>query len=273
MHPILFAMHHGDLVEDAKLRCRIASLQWVDYKHLGVPSVDTALLRLAVEELMRMDAYKAPRDKLVCILNACKVINGVLQRMAEEQSERARLSADDFLPLLIFCCIRANPPRLASNLEFIAAFRHPSRLILEDDYFLTALQSAVAFINDAQAKQFDVSPEEYDQCCEEALADFEDREESAMAAVYTRHVEPDWQETANVAEVKTLAEKAAALRVDKREWLRGRLEQLPFRFEVVKSGRQIRLGQLPALLAEYGELAALLRGLQDDEAHEAELFN
>ena len=67
----------------------------------------------------------------------------------------------------------------------------------------------------------------------------------------------------NAANVTTIADKAASLPLDKRKWLRNRVQGLSLHFEVVKSGRQMRLGDLPALLAEYGELAALLRGPSD----------
>ncbi len=47
--------------------------------------------------------------------------------------------ADDFLPLLIFTVIHANPPNLASNLEYIQRFRYQSRMISESAYFYTQL--------------------------------------------------------------------------------------------------------------------------------------
>ena len=47
--------------------------------------------------------------------------------------------ADDFLPLLIFTVIHANPPNLASNLEYIQRFRFQSRMISESAYFYTQL--------------------------------------------------------------------------------------------------------------------------------------
>lgn len=51
--------------------------------------------------------------------------------------------ADDFLPVLIYVVIHANPPQLASNLEYIQRFRMGSRMVSESAYFFTQLVSAL----------------------------------------------------------------------------------------------------------------------------------
>jgi hypothetical protein len=50
--------------------------------------------------------------------------------------------ADDFLPVLIYVVIHANPPQLASNLEYIQRFRMESRMVSESAYFYTQLVGA-----------------------------------------------------------------------------------------------------------------------------------
>lgn len=62
-------------------------------------------------ELLKINNYKAPRDKLICILNCCKVIYGLMKHMSIDEG------ADMFLPLLIYVVIHANPPRLISNVQ------------------------------------------------------------------------------------------------------------------------------------------------------------
>ncbi|CAE8738909.1 unnamed protein product, partial [Polarella glacialis] len=130
LHGRIFAADPADRDEDALLQRRIDSLSWITFTHLGIPPVDTSLLALAVDELQKIDNFKVPRDKLVCVLNSCLVINDVLKRALVESGSAGRpLSADDFLPMLIIAVVLANPPRLQSNVEFVAAFRHPSRLV------------------------------------------------------------------------------------------------------------------------------------------------
>jgi Rab5 GDP/GTP exchange factor len=86
---------------------------------------------------MTIPVSQAPRDKLVCILNCCRVINNLLHTGVNGSAE-AR-GADDFLPVLIYVVIHANPPQLASNLEYIQRFRMASRMVSEAAYFFTQL--------------------------------------------------------------------------------------------------------------------------------------
>lgn len=172
----IFASELEDSVEDQDLHRHIHGLSWVMFKHLSIPPVKLKFLSLAITELKRMDSFKAPQDKLICVLNACRVINEVLRKTLTEAADMSvpgtlrPLSADDFLPLLIFTLIRANPPKLHSNVEFIGTFRQPGLLVAEDAYFLTALQSAVFFVKEINHEKLDVTCEEFHSMYAEALA-------------------------------------------------------------------------------------------------------
>ena len=134
-------------------------------------------------------SVQAPRDKLVCALNCCRVINNLLHVQVQGEArgvdfqQRGSLclqrcpaacthlicgasgskfqfapighrkvddkrdcaaGADDFLPVLIYVVIHANPPQLASNLEYIQRFRMHSRMASESAYFFTQLVRACA---------------------------------------------------------------------------------------------------------------------------------
>ncbi|CAK0897192.1 unnamed protein product [Prorocentrum cordatum] len=243
LHGKVFAGEPADAAEDATLRERIRGLCWLDCEHLGIPPVDPDLLAEAAGQLREMDNYRAPHDKLVVLLNACRVINHILKRTVAERAPEATgrpLSADDFLPVLIYAVLAANPPRLHSNVEFVSAFRHPSRLVGEDAYFLTALQSAVAFIRSAGPKEVDLEREEFDRRCAEALASRADAcPEGPQAA--------------------TAAARALELAPEQAARLRARAAAVPLRFEGVECAAQLRMGDVPVLLDEYRQMAALLR--------------
>lgn len=62
-------------------------------------------LQLAQKELQKINMYKAPRDKLVCILNCCKVINNLLLNASIASNENPP-GADEFLPVLIYVTLK-----------------------------------------------------------------------------------------------------------------------------------------------------------------------
>jgi len=158
----VFGTFDSDQEDDVTLKTHIDGLSWVTLEHLGIPEIEVSLWPRVIEELRQMDAYKSPCDKLTCVVNTCHVINDVLKRTQAELGTSRPLSADDFLPLLIYAIIKANPPRLHSNAEFVAAFRHPSRLNGEFAYWITMLCSAKEFVKQVTSTNgLDVSPEEY----------------------------------------------------------------------------------------------------------------
>ncbi|KAJ8762976.1 hypothetical protein K2173_023105 [Erythroxylum novogranatense] len=124
---------------------------------------------LAQKELQKINMYKAPRDKLVCILNCCKVINNLLFN-ASHASNSNPPGADEFLPVLIFVTIKANPPQLHSNLLYIQQYRCQSRLVGEQAYFFTNMLSAESFISNIDAKLLSMEESEYEKNMEFARA-------------------------------------------------------------------------------------------------------
>ncbi|RUS17495.1 hypothetical protein BC937DRAFT_89912 [Endogone sp. FLAS-F59071] len=83
---------------------------WILY-HLRLIHLFRALLLHRYKELLKINNYKAPRDKLICILNSCKVIFGLIKHVEGDAG------ADKFLPILIYVVLKANPPNLISNVQ------------------------------------------------------------------------------------------------------------------------------------------------------------
>ncbi|KAF9682572.1 hypothetical protein SADUNF_Sadunf05G0123000 [Salix dunnii] len=119
-------------------------------------------LKLAQKELQKINLYRAPRDKLVCILNCCKVINNLLLNASMASNENPP-GADEFLPVLIYVAIKANPPQLHSNLLYIQRYRCQSRLVGEAAYFLTNILSAESFISNIDAKSLSLEESEFEK--------------------------------------------------------------------------------------------------------------
>ncbi|OSX64362.1 hypothetical protein POSPLADRAFT_1079301, partial [Postia placenta MAD-698-R-SB12] len=155
-----------DLERDRVLSQRIALFRWIEPKHLDVPEGEGSegFLTFAQQELLKVNHYKAPRDKLICILNCCKVIFGLIRHLRKEEG------ADTFIPVLIYVVLKANPPHLLSNVEFINRFRNPTKLQSEAGYYLSSLMGAVSFIETMDHTSLSqITQEEFEKNVEEVI--------------------------------------------------------------------------------------------------------
>lgn len=73
--------HQEDVERDEVLAQKVNIYGWVKEEHLDIPAVGESgkrFLKLAQQELLKIKSYRAPRDKIICVLNCCKVIFGML---------------------------------------------------------------------------------------------------------------------------------------------------------------------------------------------------
>ena len=95
--------HQEDIERDEILAQKVRIYGWVQEKHLDIPPVgdsgrrflilaqqgeaSLSILQLSFRpdvttELLKIKTYRAPRDKVICVLNCCKVIFGRLSSMS-----------------------------------------------------------------------------------------------------------------------------------------------------------------------------------------------
>ncbi|XP_061585210.1 rab5 GDP/GTP exchange factor-like [Cololabis saira] len=153
-----------DEQKDLVLQRRIRSLNWVTPQMLGVPFPDEKTpvtgdpFLPAITAIIEMDAKRAPQDKLACV---SKCSHHVFEALSISNSEPA--NADDFLSGLVYVVLKANPPRLHSNMQYMIRFGLPHSLMAgESGYYFTNLSCAVAFIEKLNGAALNLSPEEFE---------------------------------------------------------------------------------------------------------------
>nr|CAG4641561.1 EOG090X03G5 [Eurycercus lamellatus] len=184
-----------DEERDLAVQKRIRSLNWISAPLLDcrINELDSKvrdILEKAITHLIEMDGQRAPQDKLSSIISCSKLVFEMLGlsnnsssdqptnktdegKQPEGDIERKEaacadqphpVSADDFLPALIYVVLRANPPRIHSNLNFITRFAAPGRLLQgEGGYYFTNLCCAVSFLENLTSDSLGLPAEEFDR--------------------------------------------------------------------------------------------------------------
>ncbi|XP_061987842.1 vacuolar protein sorting-associated protein 9A-like isoform X4 [Populus nigra] len=168
-----FAISPEDVKTDQEISEKIHLLQsFLRPEHLDIPPFlqNEASWLLAEKELQKINAFRAPREKLHCIMSCCRIINNLL--LNASMSENHVLGgADDFLPVLIYVTIKANPPQLHSNLKYIQLYRRQEKMVSEPAYYFTNLVSAKSFIGQLDAKSLSMDEIEFEESMQAAKLD------------------------------------------------------------------------------------------------------
>ncbi|XP_068594420.1 rab5 GDP/GTP exchange factor-like [Brachionichthys hirsutus] len=153
-----------DEQKDLALQRRIRSFNWITPQMLGVPFPDKNAevtgdpFLPAITAIIEMDAKRAPQDKLACV---SKCSQHVFEGLSGSSTGPA--NADDFLSGMIYVVLKANPPRLHSNIKYVIRFGLPHSLMAgESGYYFTNLSCAVAFIEKLDGAALNLSPEEFE---------------------------------------------------------------------------------------------------------------
>jgi len=145
----MFALHpnqEADLHRDQVLQQHISRLSGIvtpGHRDLKIPRryQYECPWPAAQAELRRLAAFKMPEDKVRCITRVSTMIMNLLS-LAQDKSVPA---ADDFMPVLVFVIIKANPPSLLSTVQYVDNF-YRDRLQGEDCYWWMQFVGAIEFI-------------------------------------------------------------------------------------------------------------------------------
>ncbi len=172
--------HQEDVERDDILAQKVRIYGWVKEEHLDIAPVGPngeRFLKLAQQELLKIKGYRAPRDKIICILNCCKVIFGLLKN-----AKSGDTSADSFVPLLIYVVLQANPEHLVSNIQYILRFRNQEKLGGEAGYYLSSLSGAIQFVESIDRTSLTISDDEFERNVELAVSAIAEKNREAEMA-------------------------------------------------------------------------------------------
>jgi len=105
---------------DSDMAYRMDLFDFIQPEHLELDSdllSPDSLAKVRVQ-VAKINSLKAPRDKLVAIVNSCKLVSAIVRGERPEQNGK-ELGADDFLPVLIYCVLRAKPNSPISDIAYI----------------------------------------------------------------------------------------------------------------------------------------------------------
>ncbi|XP_014681413.1 PREDICTED: GTPase-activating protein and VPS9 domain-containing protein 1-like [Priapulus caudatus] len=136
----------GDILRDQLLQEHIKKLSKVITPNHRDLKINKVFLHecpwpSAQAEIVTINAYKTPKDKLQCVIRCCSTIMNLLS-LASDKSVPA---ADDFTPVIVYVIIKANPPSLLSTVQYVNSF-YEKRLSGEESYWWAQFSSAIEFI-------------------------------------------------------------------------------------------------------------------------------
>jgi len=169
LHKVLFRSLPADATQDELVERKLEEKQKSPTTSVIETLSDESkeLFELAVSELKKVDQYKAPSDKVVCMLNAYRLTDTISEELRSSERKpsdtEAISKAGDQSPggvndssllgsVLEALLIEALPPNLFSNIEFAAAFRHPPRLTSEERRCLNEFSAALVATTGCVAK-------------------------------------------------------------------------------------------------------------------------
>jgi hypothetical protein len=128
-----------------------------------------------------INQFKCPKDKAIILINFCNILSSMVNNRPKRNNMSA--GADEVYPLIVYTLLKSGIRKLKSNISYIKMFRHPVRLSSQEEYYHTAMDTAVGFLENMSAKDLGMGEAEFN----EHLARSE-QEELEMMKVQTNPV-------------------------------------------------------------------------------------
>lgn len=99
---------------------KVETYSWIEERHLELNISFNLSLEIAQAELLRINGFRSPRDKLIVLQNVLQLIVDLIKKKAPTTA----ITTDALLPTLILVILRANPSNLISNIKYDTVSRY-----------------------------------------------------------------------------------------------------------------------------------------------------
>ena len=150
--------------KDVKILQKTYSLSWIEPNHmLKKEYIFDNMLPDIINEFKQLFISKTPYQKLKCINN---ILVYVVNLIKFNEGENTEVGADNISPVLNYVFVKSHPFRIFTDIEFIKLFSYQNG-DLENG--LVNIESICNFVLNHSAQDYNLSQEEYDRKCNEAI--------------------------------------------------------------------------------------------------------
>ena len=135
-------------------------LSWISPEHLEIKKVYINQLTNAILWIKKMDEKKSVRDKLFCISSAYNTMNNTIKFSSGKNDDAGQ---DELTPMFQYIIIKAQPPRIFSNINYIKCFLNDIQLSGELGFLFSQMEIATIFIMNIDYKSLKISEEEFNK--------------------------------------------------------------------------------------------------------------
>ena len=154
--------------KDVKAFKKTTSLSWVEPNQiLEKEYIFDNMLPEILNEFQKINKAKSPYKKLDCLNN---IFNSVINLIKFNEGIDKEIGADDITPVLNYISIKAHPFRIFTDFDFIRLFSESNG---DNENSLVNIESIFQLIFSFSYKNFNITTEEYEKKCVEAIKENE----------------------------------------------------------------------------------------------------
>ena len=135
-------------------------MDWITQKNLGINNIE--LYDFTYPELIikKFDESKSLKEKLNYIKSINDYINNIFKF---NRGKAGNIGQDELTPVLQYIIVKSQPERIVSNINFLKCFLSHEESLEDKGFYISQIDSAIAFILSLNHIQLDMNEEEFNK--------------------------------------------------------------------------------------------------------------